>query len=158
MPQVGEIWEGFKATEFVVMIDGTESPGVTRVTGLNEGMYDTIEQPDGGGTHIHKISSTKVKFDTLVIERRVDGSPEDQRWLDWWREAFFLSENVSQGSRIRKSGQIVKRDNGVPVLAFMFFNGWIKSSKFSDLEAGSDGFLTQTIEIEHEGLERIPAA
>jgi len=158
MPQVGEIWEGFKATEFVIMIDGTVSPGVTRVTGLNEGMYDTIEQPDGGGTHIHKISSTKVKFDTLVIERRVDGSPEDQRWLDWWRDTFFLSENVSQGSRIRKSGQIVKRDNGQPVLAFMFFNGWIKSSKFSDLEAGSDGFLTQTIEIEHEGLERIPPA
>lgn len=157
MPQVGEIWEGFKATEFIFVIDGTESPGVTRVTGLNEGMYDTIEQPDGGGTHIHKISSTKVKFDTLVVERRVDGSPEDQRWLDWWREAFHLSENVSQGSRVRKSGQIVKRDNGVPVLAFMFFDGWIKSSKFSDLEAGSDGFLTQTIEIEHEGLERIPA-
>lgn len=158
MPQVGEFWEGFKATEFIVMIDGTESPGVTRITGLNEGMYDTIEQPEGGSTHIHKISSTKVKFDTLVIERRVDGSPEDKRWQDWWRETFFLSENLSQGSRVRKSGQIIKRDNGVPVLAFMFFDGWVKSSKFSDLEAGSDGFLTQTIEIEHEGLERIPAA
>ncbi len=156
MPQVGDIWEGFKSTEFVIMINGTVSPGITRVTGLNEGSYDTVEQPDGGATHIHKISSTKVKFDTLVIERRVDGSPEDQRWLDWWRETFFLSEGVSQGSRIRKSGQIIKRDNGVPVLAFMFFDGWIKSSKFSDLEAGSDGFLTQTIEIEHEGLERIP--
>jgi phage tail-like protein len=156
MPQVGEIWEGFKSTEFVLIIDSLESPGVTRVTGLNEGMYDTVEQPDGGGTHIHKISSTKVKFDTLTIERRVDGSPEDQRWLDWWRQTFFLSEGISQGSRVRKSGQIVKRDNGVPVLAFMFFNGWIKSSKFSDLEAGSDGFFTQTIEIEHEGLERIP--
>ena len=158
MPQVGEFWEGFKATEFVVMIDGTESPGVTRITGLNEGMYDTIEQPEGGSTHIHKISSTKVKFDTLVIERRVDGSPEDKRWQDWWRETFYLSESLSQGSRVRKSGQIIKKDNGVPVLAFMFFDGWVKSSKFSDLEAGSDSFLTQTIEIEHEGLERIPAA
>ncbi|HEX4694644.1 phage tail protein [Sphingomonas sp.] len=158
MPQVGEIWEGYKATEFVIMIDGTESPGVTKVTGLNEGMYDTVEQPDGGGFRIHKISSSKVKFDTLVIERRVDGSPEDQRWQDWWRSTFYLSENRSLGSRVRKSGQIIKRDNGVPVLAFMFFDGWIKSSKFTDLEAGSDGFLTQTIEIEHEGLERIPAA
>jgi phage tail-like protein len=158
MPQVGDIWEGYKATEFVIIIGESESPGVTRVTGLNEGMYDTVEQPDGGGTRIHKISSTKVKFDTLTIERRVDGSPEDQRWLDWWRQTFFLSENVSQGSRVRKSGRIVKRDNGVPVLAFMFFDGWIKSSKFSDLEAGSDGLLTQTIEIEHEGLERIPPA
>ena len=158
MPQVGEIWEGYKATEFVLIIGESESPGVTRITGLTEGMYDTVEQPDGGGTHIHKISSTKVKFDTLTVERRVDGSPEDQRWLDWWRETFFLSEGVSQGSRVRKSGRIEKRDNGVPVLAFMFFDGWIKSSKFSDLEAGSDGFLTQTIEIEHEGLERIPPA
>lgn len=156
MPQVGNIWEGFKATEFVIIIGERESPGVTRITGLTEGMYDTIEQPEGGSTHIHKISSSKVKFDTLTVERRVDGSEEDQRWLDWWRETFFLSEDVSQGSRVRRSGRIVKRDNGVPVLAFMFYDGWIKSSKFSDLEAGSDNLLTQTIEIEHEGLERIP--
>ena len=156
MPLVGDIWEGFKSTEFVLIVDSVESPGITRITGLNEGMYDTIEQPDGGGTHVHKISSTKVKFDTLTIERRVDGSPEDQRYLDWWRETFHLADNVNQGSRIRKSGQIIKRDNGVDVMAFIFLDGWIKSSKFSDLEAGSDSFFTQTIEIEHEGLERIP--
>ncbi len=156
MPQVGDIWEGYKATEFVVSIGEVRSPGVTKVTGLNEGAYDTIEQPDGGGFRINKISSTKVKYDTLVIERRVDGSPEDQRWQDWWRETYYLSDERSQGSRVRKSGQIIKFDRGVPVVAFIFQNGWIKSSKYSDLEAGSDGFFTQTIEIEHEGLERIP--
>ena len=156
MPLVGVIWEGYKSTEFIIRIADVDSPGITRVTGLNEGMYDTIEQPNGGGTHIHKVSSTKVKFDTLTIERRVDGSPEDERWLTWWRETFFLSQNISQGSRIRRSGVIIKFDNGTPVLAFLFENGWIKSSKFSDLEAGSDSFMTQTIEIEHEGLERIP--
>jgi phage tail-like protein len=155
MPQVGDFWESFKSTEFVLMVDGVESPGVTRVTGLSEGEYDTIEQPDGGSTHVHKISSTKVKFEPLTIERRVDGSPEDQRFLDWWRETFHLSENVSQGSAIRRSGQIVKRHNGEPVLTFIFLNAWVKSSKFSDLEAGTDNFFTQTIVLEHEGLERI---
>lgn len=155
MPDVGGLWEGYRSNEFILRIDEVDSPGVTRITGLSEGSYDTVEQPDGGSMRVHKLSSTKVKFETLVIERRVDGSPEDARWQEWWRQTFSLAENVSQGSRVRRSGKIIKFDSGVPVLAFTFDRGWIKSSKFSDLEAGSDGFLTQTIEIEHEGLERI---
>lgn len=155
MPQVGDFWEGFKSTEFVLIIGSSESPGVTRITGLSEGEYDTIEQPDGGSTHVHKISSTKVKFEPLTIERRVDGSPEDQRFLDWWRETFHLQGNVSQGSRVRRNGQIVKRHNGEDVMTFLFFDAWVKSSKFSDLEAGTDNFFTQTIVLEHEGLERL---
>ncbi len=156
MPQVGDIWEGFKATEFVLVVDAQESPGVTRISGLSEGTYDTIEQPDGGGNHVHKVSSTKIKYDTLTVERRMDGSPRDQQFLTWWQDTFNFADKVSQGSRVRKNFQIIKRDNGATVMTFLVFDGWIKSSKFSDLEAGSDGFFTQTIEIEHEGLERIP--
>lgn len=155
MPQVGEIWEGFKSTEFRLMVNGSESPGFTKVSGLSEGSYDTIEQPDGGGTHVHKVSSTKIKFETLTLERRMDGSPNDQLYKDWWIETFDFANKLSRGSRVRKNFSIVKLDNGTPVLEFLIYGGWIKSSKFSDLEAGSDGFFSQTIEIEHEGLERI---
>lgn len=155
MPQVGDIWEGFRATEFVLVVDGTESPGVTKVSGLSEGEYETIEQPDGGSHHVYKISGTKVKFESLTVERRMDGSPEDARFRDWWRETFHLQGDKSVGSAVRKNGQIVKRHNGEDVLTFLFFNAWIKSSKFSDLEAGSDGLFMQTIVLEHEGLERV---
>lgn len=155
MPKIGSIVEGYKSTEFVLVVGSTESPGVTRITGLSEGEYDTIEQADGGSTHIHKVSSTKVKFEPLTIERRVDGSEQDQLFLDWWRETFFLSEGLSQGSAIRRNGKIIKRHNGEDVLAFLFFDAWVKSSKFSDLEAGTDNFFTQTIVLEHEGLERV---
>jgi phage tail-like protein len=155
MPQVGDIWEGYKSTEYLLMVGSVESPSVTRITGLSEGEYDTIEQPDGGSSHVHKISSTKVKFDSLTIERRVDGSPDDQLFLDWWRETFNLTENTSHGSSIRRNGQIIKRHNGEDVMVFTFKDAWVKSSKFSDLEAGTDNFFTQTIVLEHEGLERI---
>ncbi len=151
-------YDGMKATEYRLLLDGLESPGITRISGLSEGSYDTIEQPDGGGLLVRKISSTKVKYEMLTIERRMDNSPEDQRFLDWWRETFHLSENFSRGSRVRRSFQIVKLDYGEPVLTFLVMQAWIKSSKFSDLEAGSDSFFTQTLEIEHEGLERIAAA
>lgn len=157
MPQVGDIWEGFKSSEFVMVVDAVESPGITRVTGLSEGSYDTIEQPDGGSHRVRKMSGAKLKWDTITVMRRMDGSPEDQRFLDWWRETFNYAENASQGSRYRKSFQIIKRDNGVDVMTFFVYDAWIKSSKFSDLEAGSDTLFTQTVEIEHEGLERVPA-
>jgi phage tail-like protein len=158
MPQVGAIWEGYKSTEFVLVVNTVPSPGVTRVSGLSEGTFDTIEQPDGGSLHIHKISSTKIKFETLTIERRMDGSPQDKAFQDWWRETFNFGDSVSTGSRTRKNFSIEKYDNGQLVMTFFVYGGWIKSSKFSDLESGSDGFLTQTIEIEHEGLERVSEA
>jgi phage tail-like protein len=156
MPQVGDFYEGYKSTEFILYVGEVESPGVTRITGLSEGEYDTVEQPDGGSTHIHKISSTKVKFEPLTIERRTDGSARDQQFLDWWRETFHLANDLSKGSTVRRSGRIVKRHNGEDVLTFIFHDAWIKSSKFSDLEAGTDNFFMQTIVLEHEGLERIP--
>ena len=155
MPQVGEIWESYRANEFVVTIDGTESPGVSKVSGLSEGELDTIEQPDGGTNHVYKIAAAKVKFEPLTIERYVDGSPEDKRFQDWFKSTFNLNSNTQGGSAIRKNGMIVKRHEGVPVLTFAFYQAWIKSSKFTDLEAGSTGAFKQTIILEHEGLERV---
>lgn len=157
MPLVGDIWEAYKTSEFVVVVDGVESPGFNSASGLGEGMLETSEQADGGSHRVRKVSGGTLKFDTLTLVRYVDGSPEDQRFLDWWKETFNYADGKLQGSRVRKSLQIIKKDHGVPVLTFLVFDAWIKSSKFSDLEAGSDSLMTQTIELEHEGMERIPA-
>jgi phage tail-like protein len=155
MPQVGDIWESFRANEFVLIVDGTESPGVSKISGLSEGEIETIEQADGGTNHVYKIAATKVKFDPLTIERYVDGSPEDRRFRDWFRAVFDLNSTSQGGSAARKNGMIEKRHNGEKVLTFAFYNAWIKSSKFTDLEAGSTALLKQTIILEHEGLEHV---
>ncbi|MEV0248476.1 phage tail protein [Nocardia sp. NPDC050712] len=155
MPQVGDFYEGYRANEFVFVIDGKESPGVSKVSGLSEGEIDTIEQPDGGTMHVYKLAASKVKFEPLTIERRVDGSPEDKKFREWFRATFNLSARQQGGSAIRKNGMIIKRHFGEDVLTFAFYNAWVKSSKFSDLEAGSTNLLLQTIVLEHEGLERV---
>ena len=155
MPNVGDFWESYRANEFVLIIDGVPSPGVSKITGLSEGEIDTIEQPDGGTNHVYKIAASKVKFDPLTIERYVDGSPEDKRFRDWFQQVFNLDAAKQGGSGARKNGMVEKRHNGEIVLTFVFKNAWIKSSKFTDLEAGSTGLLKQTIVLEHEGLERV---
>ena len=54
--------ESYRTHGFLVEIEGTQCP-VTKVTGLNEGMTETVEQPDGGSPTVHKIASGVVKFD-----------------------------------------------------------------------------------------------
>jgi phage tail-like protein len=155
MPKVGDFWESYRSNEFVLMIDGSVSPGVTKVSGLSEGELDTIEQPDGGSNHVYKVAATKVKFESLTIERYVDGSPEDKRFREWFNATFKLSAQQNGGSMVRKNGMIVKKHEGVEVMKFAFYQAWVKSSKFTDLEAGSTNMMKQTIVLEHEGLERV---
>ncbi len=154
MPKVGDFYEGYRANEFIFYIDGTASPGVSKVSGLSEGEIDTIEQADGGSNHVYKVAATKIKFESLTIERYVDGSPQDKRFADWFSSTFNLNATQNGGSSVRKCGMIQKLHNGQVVLTFSFKNAWVKSSKFTDLEAGSTTLMKQTIVLEHEGLQR----
>ena len=154
MPKVGDFYESYRSNEFVFWVDGTQSPGVTKVSGLSEGEIDTIEQPDGGSDHVYKVAASKIKFESLTIERYVDGSPEDARFRTWFQQTFSLSATQNGGSSVRKNGMIQKLHNGQVALTFSFQNAWVKSSKFADLEAGSTSLMKQTIVLEHEGLQR----
>jgi phage tail-like protein len=144
--------EAYRTHGFVIEIEGTRCP-VTKVSGLSEGASDPIEQSDGGSNIVRKISSGIVKFETLVIERNVDGSPNDKFFQDWFNEMFQL-DGRSKGSSVRRNGAVVKEEFGREFMRFSFYEGWVKSSKFADLEAASTNLFKQTIEIEHNGLKR----
>ena len=63
-----EIQEAFRTNRFVLEINGIESPGATRISGLTDGEIDVIEQADAGSNIIYKISSGVVKFGDVTIE------------------------------------------------------------------------------------------
>jgi phage tail-like protein len=144
--------ESWRTHGFAVEIEGQRCP-VTKVTGLSEGTTETIDQSDGGSPFVRKISSGIVSFETLVIERNMDGTPFDRVFQDWFSEMFALN-GASGGSSKRRNGAVIKLENGEEVMRFLFFEGWVKSSRFADLEAGSTNLFTQEVQIEHNGLER----
>ena len=146
--------EAFRTNEFVVEIEGIESPGITKVTGLSEGDVDAIDQPDGGVNITHKISSGIVKYDDLTLERNMDGTQTDQDFKDWFDEMFKL-DGTGTGSQLRRNGSVVKKQFGEEVLRFAFEGAWIKSSKFSDLDAGTSDLMKQTIVLAVERMQRI---
>jgi phage tail-like protein len=146
--------EAYRTHEFVVEIEGIESPGVTKVSGLSEGDVDAIDQPDGGANITHKISSGIIKYGDVTIERNMDGSAADKAFKDWFQEIFKI-DGTGTGSKLRRNGSIVKKQFGVEVLRFAFEGAWIKSSKFSDLDAASSGLMKQTIVLAIERMTRV---
>jgi phage tail-like protein len=146
--------EAYRTDEFVVEIEGIESPGITKVSGLSEGEVDAIEQPDGGSPHSHKISSGNIKYGDLTLERNMDGSKADTDFKDWFMEMFKL-DGTGTGSALRRNGSMVKKQFGVEVLRFAFEGAWIKSSKFSDLDAATSALMKQTIVLAVERMYRV---
>jgi phage tail-like protein len=146
--------EAFRTDEFVVEIEGMESPGITKVTGLSEGEVDSIDQPDGGANIIHKISGGIVKYDDLTIERNMDGSQADTDFKTWFGDMFKL-DGTGLGSQLRRNGSVVKKQFGKEVLRFAFEGAWIKSSKFTDLDAASSELMKQTIVMAVERMYRV---
>lgn len=150
--------EAFRTNEFVVEIEGIDSPGVTKVSGLSDGEIDAIEQPDGGSNVVRKISSGIVKFGDLTLERNMDGSPADAAFLTWFQQMFRIDGSgvpPGSGSPLRKNGSIVKKQFGTEVLRYAFEGAWIKSSKFSDLDAATSGLVKQTIVLAVDRLYRV---
>ena len=84
----------------------------------------------------------------------MDGSPFDALFQEWFAEMFLLN-GPSRGSSIRRNGAVIKLENGQEVMRFLFFEGWVMSSKFTDLEAGSANLFKQTVVIADSGLQRV---
>jgi phage tail-like protein len=144
----------YRANEFVVQVGTVDSPTVSRVTGLSLGETDIVEVPEGGSNLVHKVSSGVVKFQPLTIERYVDGSEDDRTFKAWFEEMFKL-KGGGRGSSVRRDGAVVKRHFGTEVLRFAFYGAWVQSSTFTDLRAGGNELLVQTVVLQHDGLELI---
>lgn len=146
--------ESYRTHEFVVEIEGIASPGITKVSGLTDGEVDAIEQPDGGTNHVHKISSGLIKYGDVTLERHMDGTQTDADFFSWFNEMFKL-DGTGIGSALRRNGSVVKKQFGTEVIRWAFEGAWIKSSKFTDLDAKSDGLLAQTIVLAVERMYRV---
>jgi phage tail-like protein len=148
--------EAYRTDEFVVEIEGIKSPGITKVNGLSEGEVDAIDQPDGGSPVHHKISSGIIKFSDLTLERNLDGSKADADFKAWFQEMFKLDgTGGGSGPSHRRNGSVVKKQYGQEVLRFAFEGAWIKSSKFTDLDAGASTLMKQTIILAVERMYRV---
>jgi len=146
--------EAYRTDEFVVEVEGVESPNITKVTGLSEGDIEEIRQPAAGAQFDHKISSGIVKYGDVTLERNLDGTKADADFKSWFQTMFKL-DGTGTGSQLRRNGSIVVKRFGQEVMRFVFEGAWIKSSRFSDLDAATSALMKQTIVLSIERMYRV---
>ncbi len=146
--------EAFRSDEFVVEIEGIENPGIIRVSGLSDGEVVAIDQPNNRQNITPKVSARNVSHDDLVLVRHVDGGAGDEAFRKWFTTSF-AADGTGRGSQHRRNGSVVKRHFGEEVMRFAFEGAWIKSSRFSDLDAASTELMTQTLVLAVERMYRV---
>ena len=132
----------------IVYCAGATGGGTSRSSGAES----------GGGSNTYNIVDVKtasgVVIPDITLERNMDGTKSDEDFKTWF-QTMFTVDGKGTGSKLRRSGSIVKLQFGVEVLRFAFEGAWIKSSKFSDLDAASSGLMKQTIVLAIERMYRV---
>jgi phage tail-like protein len=107
---------------------------------------DVIEHREGGeNTTVRKLPGL-TKYANISLKW---GITDDRQLYQWHRAAV-------EGDVQRKNGSIVGLDRrGNEVLRWNFFNAWPSKYDAPDFSAEGSDVAIETLELAHEGLERV---
>jgi phage tail-like protein len=130
---------------FLVEIDGIARASFQECTGL-DATVDVIEYREGGmQPGLHKRPGL-TKYSNIVLKR---GITTDTQLSDWHAQ-------IVRGQIERKTGSIVLLDQrGEEVARWNFVRAWPTKYDPGDLMATANDVAVETLEIVHEGMERV---
>lgn len=134
--------------------------GFTQIGGLQMNIQDIPYREGGYNTTVHHIPG-QTTFTPVVFQRGVLYG-NDQA-MTWFKGLFSVTAasglaQVAPGKSYRVNVNIYVADHpntnkNVPRIGFKLNNAWITNLNYSDLNAGPNELLFETMTLVHEGLE-----
>jgi phage tail-like protein len=135
----------YKVFRFRVEIDGLTAAAFSEVSGL-ESETTVIEYRAGTDPNLARKLPGLTKYPNIVLKRGV--TQDAELWS--WRK------RVIDGNVDRRNGSIVLQDDsGQDQVRWNFHNGWPCKLQGPSLNAHGNDVAIETLEIAHEGIERI---
>jgi len=130
---------------FLVELDGITRAAFHECSGFDS-TIDIIEHREGGeNTTLRKLPGI-TKYSNIVLKR---GLTDDRQLYDWHRKAV-------KGQLERKNGSIVLLDRaGQETARWNFIRAWPSKWDGPDLTAEGNDVAIETLELAHEGVERV---
>lgn len=140
-----EIQDPFVNFNYLVEIDGITRGAFQEVSGLDS-TVDVIEHREGGAnTTPHKLAG-QTKHSNIVLKW---GMTVDTELYDWHR-------TVVEGTTQRRNGSVVLLDRrGTEVARWNFVRAWPSKYSGPSLSAEASDVSIESVELVHEGLERV---
>jgi phage tail-like protein len=141
----GEVKDPFGGYNFLVEIDGIARAAFQQVSGFDS-TVDIVEHREGGeNTTVRKLPAM-TRYSNLQLRW---GITDDLQLYDWHRRAV-------RGELERKNGSIVLLDRrGEEVARWNFVRAWPSRYDGPDLNAETSDIAIETLELAHEGVERV---
>jgi phage tail-like protein len=135
----------YKVFKFRVEIDGLTAAAFSEVSGL-ESETTVVEYRTGAEPNTVRKLPGLTKYPNLVLKR---GITQDAELWNW-------RKRVIDGNVDRHNGSIVLQDDsGQDQVRWNFRNGWPCKLQGPHLNAHGNDVAIETLEIAHEGIERV---
>ena len=145
MPPTGVITDPFNNFNFLVEIDGIARAAFQECSGFGSEIDITEYRQGGENTTMRKLPGL-TKYNNITLKWGMTDSTE---LYDWYRD-------IIKGKVERKDGSIILQDTeGNEAIRWNFYNGWPTKWDGPGLDAKANDIAIQTLEIAHEGLERV---
>lgn len=148
----------YQKFNFLVDIDSFAKAGFKTVTGL-EKKVNVVEYRDGGDNNSKRKEPGWTDYPNITLSR---GMSDDKDLITWANESMNLDGVKKTSTQAKRDMTITLQDaRQEPVRRWQVYDAFVVSYKFDDLDADSDDFLIENVEIAHEGWEEIaitPAA
>ncbi len=133
---------------FLVEIDGIVRAAFQEASGLDSSI-DVIEHREGGDNVTPRKYPGQVKFSNLQLKWGITDDVELYTWHRQWV--------TGDPAAVRKNGSIVLLDRqGKEKVRWNFTDGWPAKWTGPSLNAEGNDIAIESLEIAHEGLERVP--
>lgn len=145
MPQTGQRVDPYSSFNFLVEIDGVARAAFQQVSGFDS-TIDVVEHREGGDNTTMRKLPGMTKYSNLVLKW---GMTDDMLLYEWHHQAI-------RGTIQRRNGSIILLDRrGEEVARWNFVNAWPTKYDGPDLNAETADAAIETLELAHEGVERV---
>ena len=142
---VGQRVDPFDDFNYKVEIDGIVRGAFQQCSGFDS-TIDVIEHREGGeNTTLRKLPGL-TKYSNIILKW---GMTDDMELYTWHRDAVL-------GRMQRRNGSIILLDReGNETARWNFYNAWPTKYDGPDLNAEGNDVAIETLELAHEGIERV---
>ena len=138
--------------KFLVEIDNFSKSGFQKCSGL-EKKVNVVEYRDGGDNNSKRKELGWVDYPNITLSR---GMSRDKDMAVWADQCMNINGITCEADIAKRDISIIlQTPNGKPARQWEVYDCMICDYKFDDLDAESDDFLIESMEIANEGWEEI---
>jgi len=158
MPFEGKRNDPYRGYKFRVEIDGFESAGFSKVSGLKSATEITEYREGTDEATPHKLPGLTT-YENITLERGVSIDKDFQTWRAQVKEARDGDGSSAEGvptPEFRKDIAIQLYDKGgEKVKEWEIYDAWPAEDEIDDLDAASSDVLIGRLVLAHEGAKQV---